>query len=87
MPTSSTSSTTSFPPLSTQAEHSYKLNPKLLAQLQHCEEYQIPYAVILGDGELSRGVVKLREIATRKEEEVALDTFIEELRRRLLSAA
>ncbi|XP_311269.6 histidine--tRNA ligase, cytoplasmic isoform X2 [Anopheles gambiae] len=70
-----------------KAEHSYKLNPKLLAQLQHCEEYQIPYAVILGDGELSRGVVKLREIATRKEEEVALDTFIEELRRRLLSAA
>ncbi|XP_040172540.1 histidine--tRNA ligase, cytoplasmic isoform X1 [Anopheles arabiensis] len=70
-----------------KAEHSYKLNPKLLAQLQHCEEYQIPYAVILGDGELSRGVVKLREIATRKEEEVALDTFIEELRRRLLSTA
>uniref|UniRef100_A0A182K260 histidine--tRNA ligase n=1 Tax=Anopheles christyi TaxID=43041 RepID=A0A182K260_9DIPT len=66
-----------------KAEHSYKLNPKLLAQLQHCEEYQIPYAIILGDGELSRGVVKLREIATRKEEEVALDTFIEELRRRL----
>uniref|UniRef100_A0A182YEX5 histidine--tRNA ligase n=1 Tax=Anopheles stephensi TaxID=30069 RepID=A0A182YEX5_ANOST len=65
------------------AEHSYKLNPKLLAQLQHCEEYQIPYAIILGDGELSRGVVKLREIATRKEEELPVDTFIEELRRRL----
>ncbi|XP_035919439.1 histidine--tRNA ligase, cytoplasmic isoform X1 [Anopheles stephensi] len=66
-----------------KAEHSYKLNPKLLAQLQHCEEYQIPYAIILGDGELSRGVVKLREIATRKEEELPVDTFIEELRRRL----
>uniref|UniRef100_A0A182N1C3 histidine--tRNA ligase n=1 Tax=Anopheles dirus TaxID=7168 RepID=A0A182N1C3_9DIPT len=70
-----------------KAEHSYKLNPKLLAQLQHCEEYQIPYAIILGDGELTRGVVKLREIATRKEEEVALDTFVEELRRRLTVSA
>uniref|UniRef100_A0A182QC12 histidine--tRNA ligase n=1 Tax=Anopheles farauti TaxID=69004 RepID=A0A182QC12_9DIPT len=70
-----------------KAEHSYKLNPKLLAQLQHCEEYQIPYAIILGDGELARGVVKLREIATRKEEEVALDTFIDELRRRLSVSA
>uniref|UniRef100_A0A182P4D8 histidine--tRNA ligase n=1 Tax=Anopheles epiroticus TaxID=199890 RepID=A0A182P4D8_9DIPT len=69
-----------------KAEHSYKLNPKLLAQLQHCEEYQIPYAIVLGDGELSRGVVKLREIATRKEEEVPLDSFIEELRRRLSAA-
>lgn len=68
-----------------KAEHSYKLNPKLLAQLQHCEEYQIPYAIILGDAELSRGVIKLREIASRKEEEVTLDSFIDEIRSRLLA--
>uniref|UniRef100_A0A2M4BJZ4 histidine--tRNA ligase n=1 Tax=Anopheles marajoara TaxID=58244 RepID=A0A2M4BJZ4_9DIPT len=66
-----------------KAEHSYKLNPKLLAQLQHCEEYQIPYAIILGDGELSRGVVKLREIASRKEEELPLDSLIEQIRAKL----
>uniref|UniRef100_A0A182MAZ9 histidine--tRNA ligase n=1 Tax=Anopheles culicifacies TaxID=139723 RepID=A0A182MAZ9_9DIPT len=69
-----------------KAEHSYKLNPKLLAQLQHCEEYQIPYAIVLGDGELSRGVVKLREIATRREEELAVDKFIDELSVRLASS-
>ncbi|XP_058054883.1 histidine--tRNA ligase [Anopheles bellator] len=69
-----------------KAEHSYKQNPKLLAQLQHCEEYQIPYAVVLGDGELSRGVVKLREIASRKEEELPVESFIEELRNRLKSS-
>ncbi|ETN66237.1 histidyl-tRNA synthetase [Anopheles darlingi] len=66
-----------------KAEHSYKLNPKLLAQLQHCEEYQIPYAIILGDGELSRGVVKLREIATRKEEELPLESLTEQIRAKL----
>uniref|UniRef100_A0A2M4AGL9 histidine--tRNA ligase n=1 Tax=Anopheles triannulatus TaxID=58253 RepID=A0A2M4AGL9_9DIPT len=66
-----------------KAEHSYKLNPKLLAQLQHCEEYQIPYAIILGDGELSRGVVKLREIASRKEEELPLESLIEQIRAKL----
>lgn len=59
------------------------MNPKLLAQLQHCEEYQIPYAVILGDGELSRGVVKLREIASRKEEELPLESLIEDIRAKL----
>uniref|UniRef100_A0AAG5DV50 histidine--tRNA ligase n=1 Tax=Anopheles atroparvus TaxID=41427 RepID=A0AAG5DV50_ANOAO len=68
-----------------KAEHSYKLNPKLLAQLQHCEEYQIPFAIVLGDGELSRGVVKLREIVTRKEEEVALDALVDEIRKRLVA--
>uniref|UniRef100_A0A182R7L5 histidine--tRNA ligase n=1 Tax=Anopheles funestus TaxID=62324 RepID=A0A182R7L5_ANOFN len=66
-----------------KAEHSYKLNPKLLDQLQHCEEYQIPYAIILGDGELARGIVKLRKISSRQEVEVTLDTLIEELRCRL----
>uniref|UniRef100_A0AAG5DH22 histidine--tRNA ligase n=1 Tax=Anopheles atroparvus TaxID=41427 RepID=A0AAG5DH22_ANOAO len=67
-----------------KAEHSYKLNPKLLAQLQHCEEHQIPFAIVLGDGELSRGVVKLREIVSRKEEEVALDALVDEIRKRLV---
>ncbi|XP_055544297.1 histidine--tRNA ligase isoform X2 [Wyeomyia smithii] len=66
-----------------KAEHSYKLNPKLLAQLQYCEEYQIPFAIVLGDGELSRGVVKLREISSRKEEELPLESLAEELRKRL----
>lgn len=66
-----------------KAEHSYKQNPKLLAQLQYCEENQIPYAIVLGDGELARGVVKLREITSRKEEEISVDNLAEELRKRL----
>ncbi|CRK90541.1 CLUMA_CG004245, isoform A, partial [Clunio marinus] len=68
-----------------KAEHSYKQNPKLLAQLQHCEEYQIPFALVLGDSELERGVVKLRDVVTRQEEEVPVDNLVEAIKWRLSS--
>jgi len=54
-----------------RAEQPYKKNPKMLNQLQYCEESGIPFAVIIGESELQKGVVKLREIATREETEVA----------------
>jgi histidyl-tRNA synthetase len=66
-----------------KAEHSYKSNPKLLVQLQHCEEQQIPFALVLGDSELERGVVKLRDVLTRKEDEVPLDNLVEAIKWRL----
>lgn len=50
-----------------QAELMYKKNPKLLSQLQHCEESGIPLVAILGEQELKDGVVKLRVVATREE--------------------
>lgn len=55
-----------------QAEVLYKKNPKLLSQLQHCEETGIPLVAILGEQELKDRVVKLRNVATR--EEVSLDS-------------
>lgn len=70
-----------------KAEHSYKVNPKLLVQLQHCEEQGIPFALVLGDAEWERGVVKLREVRTRQEAEVALGDLVPEIRRRLAAAA
>lgn len=66
-----------------KAEHSYKKNPKLLAQLQHCEEDEIPWAVIIGEEEVSKGVVKLRDVITRKEEEVKSEDLVEEIFKRL----
>lgn len=63
-----------------RAEHSYKSNPKLLAQLQHCEEHQIPFALVLGDSELEKGVVKLRDVVSRKEEELPLDNIVEAIK-------
>uniref|UniRef100_A0A672FRM8 histidine--tRNA ligase n=1 Tax=Salarias fasciatus TaxID=181472 RepID=A0A672FRM8_SALFA len=50
-----------------KAEVMYKKNPKLLSQLQHCEEAGIPLVAILGEQELKDGVVKLRVVASREE--------------------
>ncbi|XP_070492801.1 histidine--tRNA ligase, cytoplasmic isoform X2 [Chironomus tepperi] len=63
-----------------KAEHSYKSNPKLLAQLQYCEEQQIPFALVLGDSELERGVVKFRDVLTRKEEELPINNLLEAIK-------
>ncbi|THD27341.1 Histidyl-tRNA synthetase [Fasciola hepatica] len=66
-----------------KATMSHKNHPKLLDQLQYCENTGIPLAVLLGDGELSRGVVKLRVIATREEREVPDEALVETIRREL----
>lgn len=50
-----------------KVEHSYKLSPKLLGQLQYCEERGIPLAIIIGESELQKGIVKLRKVTTREE--------------------
>lgn len=65
-----------------KAEHSYKLNPKLLDQLQYCEARGIPWAVIIGEAELQKGVVKLRNIETREELEIPQSNLIEELKKK-----
>lgn len=55
----------------------------MLNQLQHCEENGIPLAVVLGESELKRGVVKVRNITTRQEDEVAREKLVEELKIRI----
>ncbi|NXE99488.1 SYHC protein, partial [Menura novaehollandiae] len=50
-----------------KAEMLYKKDPKLLKQLQYCEDMGIPLAAIVGEQELADGVVKLRDVATREE--------------------
>jgi len=62
-----------------RTEHSYKTNPKLLTQLQYCEETGIPLAVVIGEDEIKRNVVKIRKISTRAEREVSRDSMIREL--------
>uniref|UniRef100_A0A2A4JW78 histidine--tRNA ligase n=1 Tax=Heliothis virescens TaxID=7102 RepID=A0A2A4JW78_HELVI len=66
-----------------KTEQSYKKNPKMLNQLQHCEENGIPIAVVLGESELKRGVVKVRNITTRQEDEVPRDQLVEDLKTRI----
>ncbi|CAL8264387.1 unnamed protein product [Lota lota] len=65
-----------------KAEAMYKKNPKLLSQLQHCEESGIPLVAILGEQELKDGMVKLRTVATREEVDVCRVDLIEEIRKK-----
>uniref|UniRef100_A0A3Q1F0S8 histidine--tRNA ligase n=1 Tax=Acanthochromis polyacanthus TaxID=80966 RepID=A0A3Q1F0S8_9TELE len=69
-----------------KAEVMYKMNPKLLSQLQYCEEAGIPLVAILGEQELKDGVVKLRVVATREEMDIARTDLISEIRRRTSEA-
>ncbi|NXP29445.1 SYHC protein, partial [Scytalopus superciliaris] len=50
-----------------KAEMLYRKDPKLLKQLQYCEDTGIPLAAIVGEQELADGVVKLRDVSTREE--------------------
>lgn len=70
-----------------QTEQSYKKNPKLLAQLQYCEESGIPWAAILGESELQRGIVKLRNVATREEIEIARNAIVQEMTKLVKAAS
>lgn len=55
----------------------------MLTQLQHCEENGIPLAVVLGESELKRGIVKIRSIKARQEVEVPREKLVEELTARI----
>ena len=68
---------------STQTEQPYKKSPKMLDQLQYCEEHGIPLAVILGTGEIERGVVKLRVVETREETEVPREDLAKVIKEKL----
>lgn len=65
-----------------KAELLYKKNPKLLNQLQYCEETGIPLVAIIGEQELKDGVVKLRDVSTREEVDVSRQNLVEEIQRR-----
>lgn len=54
----------------------------MLSQLQYCEENGIPLAVIIGESELQKGVLKLRNIETREETEVLRENLVEEIKSR-----
>ncbi|VDK85266.1 unnamed protein product [Cylicostephanus goldi] len=61
----------------------YKANPKLLTQLQYCEDRLIPYVLIVGERELQEGVIKLRNVKTREEQDVPLAKLADTLRSHL----
>ncbi|XP_023685218.1 histidine--tRNA ligase isoform X1 [Paramormyrops kingsleyae] len=65
-----------------KAEVMYKKNPKLLNQLQYCEETGIPLVAIIGEQELKDGVVKLRTVTSREEVDVSRAELVGEVKKR-----
>ena len=55
----------------------------MLNQLQYCEDNSIPFAVVIGESELEKGVVKLRNVASREEEELLRDELVDTITRKL----
>lgn len=66
-----------------KTEQSYKKNPKMLSQLQYCEESGIPLAVVIGESELKNGIVKLRNVVTREEVEVPRSELTKAIKEKL----
>uniref|UniRef100_A0A914EP07 histidine--tRNA ligase n=1 Tax=Acrobeloides nanus TaxID=290746 RepID=A0A914EP07_9BILA len=66
-----------------KSEFAYKANPKMLNQLQYCEDRVIPWVVIVGERELKEGVVKLRNVVSREETDIPYDEIVNELQNRL----
>ena len=44
-----------------------KKDPKFLTQVQYCEQQAIPLMIVVGDGEMKNGGVKVRDVKTHKE--------------------
>lgn len=66
-----------------KSEMSYKRNPKLLNQLQYCEENGIPFVVMIGSGELEQGTVKIRNVESREENVIPRSQMVDSLKRLL----
>lgn len=55
------------------AEYSHQDNPKFKKQLDESLERGIPFMVVFGEDEVSRGVVKVKDMVRKTEEEVPLE--------------
>ncbi|KAK0410733.1 hypothetical protein QR680_005294 [Steinernema hermaphroditum] len=66
-----------------KTEYAYKAKPKLLNQLQYCEQNGIATMIIIGEDEVARGVVKLRDVASRAEEEIPISDVVVKVLERL----
>eukprot|EP00775_Hariotina_reticulata_P012337 gene12337-12470_t len=63
------------------AEFGFKPNPKMGDQLGYALEQGIPFMVLFGDDELKSGVVKVKDMAAKTEDAVAVDDLAGHLQR------
>lgn len=70
-----------------KAEFMFKGNPKLARQLAHCEKANIKLAIILGQSELDRGIVKIKDLTTKVEVECPSNEMIAQITARIENTA
>uniref|UniRef100_A0A0C9QXR6 Histidine--tRNA ligase, cytoplasmic n=1 Tax=Wollemia nobilis TaxID=56998 RepID=A0A0C9QXR6_9CONI len=66
-----------------KAEFALTSSRKIGKQIQNALESGIPYMLIMGENELNRGLVILKDIEANKQEEVPRDNIVDELKNRL----
>ncbi|OAY81718.1 Histidine--tRNA ligase, cytoplasmic [Ananas comosus] len=64
----------------------FKLTKRVMNHITYAKQSGIPWMVLVGESELEKGIVKLKNIKANQEEEVPRKTFVEELQRRINSA-
>lgn len=62
-----------------KAEKDY-LNRSLKSQMKYADKFHVKYTIILGENELNKGVVLLRNMVTSKQEEIPLENTIDFLK-------
>ena len=60
-----------------KAEFVYKVNPRLKAQLAAVNSSGVPIALIIGEEELAKGTVKVKNTINREEKEVPRDQLVQ----------
>ncbi|KAI9075018.1 hypothetical protein K1719_043068 [Acacia pycnantha] len=61
----------------------FMVNKRPMKHIDRARESRIPWMVLVGERELSKGVVNLKDVEANKEMEISRDQIVEELRRRL----
>ncbi|KAI9082167.1 hypothetical protein K1719_035907 [Acacia pycnantha] len=59
------------------------VNKRPMEHMDRARESRIPWMVLVGERELNKGVVNLKDVEANKEMEIPRDQIVEELRRRL----
>ncbi|KAJ8771364.1 hypothetical protein K2173_026541 [Erythroxylum novogranatense] len=61
----------------------YLVSTRFSKHIERAKDSKIPWMVLLGDKELEKGIVRLKNLETTVEEEVPRNTLVDELKRRM----
>eukprot|EP01028_Stygiella_incarcerata_P013549 TRINITY_DN82766_c0_g1_i1.p1 TRINITY_DN82766_c0_g1~~TRINITY_DN82766_c0_g1_i1.p1 ORF type:complete len:979 (+),score=338.24 TRINITY_DN82766_c0_g1_i1:117-3053(+) len=65
------------------AEYLYSENPNMKKQIEYVTDSRIPFMAIIGEDELARGVVKVKDVESREQIEVKLEDLVDVIKSKL----